>query len=347
MADAPNDDALRRLLQQLIFGFFPSAVLSVAARLRIPDLVAAGPKSSDELAVETATHPPSLYRLLRALAYLGILAETEPGRFGLTDLGALLRSDVPDSMWATTQLFCGEGVWRSWGDLMAGVQTGKPSFERGIGLDPFAEFAENVEASKNFNQAMSEGTRREAPGIIESYDFEQFRTLVDVGGGDGTLLAAIVAATPGLQGILFDTAAGAAEAQGRRGAAGVDDRCQIVEGDFFESVPDGADAYIMKSVIHDWDDDRCVTILENCRRAMTNGGKVLIVEPVLPPVVKPSFARLGVVMSDLNMLLNTGGRERTEDEFASILRSADLQLTNVFRVPKPSTMSVIESVAAS
>src|SRR5829696_1122310 len=114
MADAPNDDALRRVLQQLIFGFFPSAVLSVAARLRIPDLVAAGPKSSDELAVETATHPPSLYRLLRALAYLGILAETEPGRFGLTDLGAFLRSDVPDSMWATTQLFCGEGVWRSW-----------------------------------------------------------------------------------------------------------------------------------------------------------------------------------------------------------------------------------------
>jgi orsellinic acid C2-O-methyltransferase len=344
MTDTTRDE-LRPLLQQLIFGFFPSAVLSVAARLRLPDLVADGAKSSEELAAATSTHEPSLYRLLRALAYLGILEETEPRRFGLTDLGALLRSDVPDSMWATTQLFCGEGVWRSWGDLMAGVQTGKPSFDRGIGLDPFAEFAQNSEASTNFNQAMSEGTRREAPGIIGSYDFSRFRTLVDVGGGDGTLLAAILAATPGLQGVLFDTAAGLAEAHGRLGDAGVDDRCRMVDGDFFESVPDGGDAYIMKSVIHDWDDERCVTILDNCRRAMDDGGKVLIVEPVLPPVVKPSFARLGVIMSDLNMLLNTGGRERTEDEFASLLRSAGLELTAVFKLPKPSATSVIEGAA--
>jgi orsellinic acid C2-O-methyltransferase len=345
MTDSTRDE-LRPLLQQLIFGFFPSAVLSVAARLRIPDLVAGGPKSSDELADATATHPPSLYRLLRALAYLGILEETEPGRFGLTEMGAFLRSDVPDSMLATTLLFCGDHVWRSWGDLMAGVQTGKPSFERGIGSEPFVEFGENPEASKNFNRAMSEGTLREAPGIIESYDFSQFHTLVDIGGGDGALLGAIVAATPGLHGILFDTSAGSAEAHERLGAAGVDDRCQVVEGDFFESVPEGADAYIMKSVIHDWDDERCGTILENCRQAMSSGGKVLIVEPVVPPKVKPSFALLGVVMSDLNMLMNTGGKERTEDEFASLLRSAGLELANAFRVPKPSTLSVIEGVAA-
>jgi len=347
MTEDTTRDELRPLLQQLIFGFFPSAVLSVAVRLRIPDLVADGAKSSEQLAAATSTHEPSLFRLLRALAYLGILEATEPKRFGLTDLGALLRSDVPDSMWATTQLFCGEGVWRSWGDLMAGVQTGKPSFERGIGLDPFAEFAENAEASKNFNQAMSEGTRREAPAIIESYDFSQFRTLVDVGGGDGTLLAAILAATPGLQGMVFDTPAGLAEAHIRLADAGVDDRCQLADGDFFESVPHGADAYIMKSVIHDWDDERCVTILQNCRRAMDAGGKVLIVEPVLPPVVKPSFARLGVVMSDLNMLLNTGGRERTEDEFASLLRSAGLELNAVVRLPKPSTTNIIESAAGT
>jgi hypothetical protein len=170
-------------------------------------------------------------------------------------------------MWATTQLFCGEGVWRSWGDLMAGVKRGEPSFARGIGLDPFAEFAENAEASMNFNQAMSEGTRRGggAPGIIGSYDFTQFDTLVDVGGGDGTLLASILTATPGLQGVLYDTGPGLAEAPRRLADEGVDDRCRLVEGDFFESVPDGGDAYIMKSVIHDWDDDRCVTILGNCR----------------------------------------------------------------------------------
>ena len=346
MADATDDPRIP-MLQQLIFGFFPSAVLSVAVRLRIPDLVAGGPRSSDELAATTDTHPPSLYRLLRALAYLGILEETEPRRFGLTDMGELLRSDDPHSMAATTQLFCGEHVWRSWGDLMAGVQTGKPSYERGIGSEPFTDFAQNAEGSTNFNQAMSEGTLREAPGVLASYDFAQFSTLVDVGGGDGTLLAAVLAATPGLQGVLYDTASGSADAPDRLRAAGVDDRCEVVVGDFFDAVPEGADAYIMKSVIHDWDDDRCVTILSNCRRAMKADGKVLVLEPVLPSVVKPSFARLGVVMSDLNMLMNTGGKERTEEEFAALLRAADLELTGVSRVPKPSTLSVVESVAAS
>jgi orsellinic acid C2-O-methyltransferase len=346
MADATDDPRIP-MLQQLIFGFFPSAVLSVAVRLRIPDLVADGPKSDDELAATTDTHPPSLYRLLRAMAYLGLLEETEPGHFGLTDMGALLRSDDPNSMAAITQLFCGEHVWRSWGDLMAGVQTGKPSYERGIGSEPFTEFAENPEAARNFNQAMSEGTVRDAPGVLASYDFAQFSTLVDVGGGDGTLLAAIVAATPGLQGTLFDTGPGSAEAPRRLGDAGVDDRCQVVQGDFFDALPEGADAYIMKSVIHDWDDEKCVTILSNCRRAMKADGKVLILEPVVPETVKPSFALLGVMMSDLNMLMNTGGKERTEDEFAALLRAADLELTGVSRVPKPSTLSVIEGVVAT
>jgi SAM-dependent methyltransferase len=346
MADQ-NDDPRVPMLQQLIFGFFPSAVLSVAVRLRIPDLVADGPKSSDELAATTDTHPPSLYRLLRAMAYLGILDETEPRHFGLTDMGRLLRSDDPNSMAATTQLFCGEGVWRSWGDLMAGVQTGRPSFERGIGLDPFAEFAENAETSKNFNRAMSEGTLREASGIIGTYDFTQFSTIVDVGGGDGALLASILAATPALQGTLFDTGPGLAESGERLRAAGVEDRCEVAEGEFFDTVPPGADAYIMKSVIHDWDDERCITILSNCRQAMKADGKVLIVEPVVPERVKPSFALLGVVMSDLNMLMNTGGKERTAEEFASLLRAADLEPSGVNRVPKPSTMSVIEGVVAS
>src|SRR5437660_3620457 len=163
---------------------------------------------------------------------------------------------------------------------MAGVQTGRPSFERGTGVDPFAEFAQNAEASRSFNRAMSEGTLREAPGIVGSYDFTQFGTLVDVGGGDGALLGSILSATPGLQGIVFDTAAGANEAADRLSGLGVVDRCQVVEGDFFGSIPEAADAYIMKSVIHDWDDDRCVRILDNCRRAMNSGGKVLIVEPV-------------------------------------------------------------------
>jgi hypothetical protein len=170
---------------------------------------------------------------------------------------------------------------------------------------------------------------------------------VDVGGGDGALLTSILADTPSLQGILFDTGPGLAESSERLRAAGVEDRCEVVTGDFFDTVPAGADAYIMKSVIHDWDDERCITILSNCRQAMKADGKVLVVEPVVPETVKPSFALLGVMMSDLNMLVNTGGKERTEEEFAALLRAADLEPTGVSRVPKPSTLSVIEGVVAS
>lgn len=343
MADAPK---LQPLLLQLIFGFFPAQVLYVAARLRIPDLVAGGAKSSEELAEATATHAPSLYRLLRALAYLGILEESEPGRFALTEFGAPLRSDATESVWATTLLFCGEGVWRSWGELLSSVRTGATGFDANSGTDPFTHFAKDPEASTTFNQAMSEGTGRDAAGLIASYGFAQFHTLVDVGGGDGTLLAAILGATPGLEGVLFDTASGLAQATRRLEAAGVADRCQLVEGDFFESVPRGADAYLMKSVIHDSDDERCVTILKNCRRAMAKGAKLLVVEAVLPPTVEPSFTRLGVIMSDLNMLLNTGGRERTEAEFASLLRLADLKLSAVVATPPRSVYNVIEASAA-
>lgn len=340
------DPKLRPMLQSMVFGFFPSQVLYVGARLRIPDLVADGAKTSEELAGATDTHAPTLYRLLRALAYLGVLQEKEAGRFGLTELGSLLRSDAPDSMWASTLLFCGEGVWKAWGDLLTSVRTGEPTFERGSGEEPFQRFADDPEASAQFNQAMSEGTRRDAPGIVASYDFTQFQTLVDVGGGDGTLLAAILRATPGLHGVVFDIPSGLAQATKTLEAAGVGARGQIVEGDVFQSVPDGADGYIMKSVIHDWDDDQCVTILKNCRAAMADGAKVLIVEPVLPPTVEPSFTRLGVIMSDLNMLLNTGGRERTEPEFAALLESAGLRRASVVPLPKPSVYSIIEAVAA-
>jgi hypothetical protein len=345
MTDAP-DQKLRPLLQSMVFGFFPAQVLYVGARLRIPDLVAEAAKTSEELADATDTHAPTLYRLLRALAYLGVLEETEAGRFALTDLGGLLRSDAPDSMWASTLLFCGEGVWKAWGDLLASVRTGEPAFERGSGEEPFQRFADDPEASAQFNQAMSEGTRRDAPAIVDSYDFGRFQTLVDVGGGDGTLLAAMLAATPDLRGILFDIPSGLAEATQTLEAAGVSERCQLVAGDFFESVPGDADAYIMKSVIHDWNDEQCVAILKNCRAVMADGAKVLIVEPVLPATVEPSFTRLGVIMSDLNMLLNTGGRERTETEFASLLEAAGLRLAGVVPLPKPSVYSIIEAVAA-
>jgi len=345
MTDAA-DQKNRGLLYQLIFGFFPAAAVYVAARLRVPDLLAEGPRSSEELAEATGTHAPSLYRLLRALAYLGILGETESGGFELTGVGELLRSDVPGSVWATSLLFGGEGVWRSWGELLSGVQTGEMVYKRIFGMEPFEDQARDPEQAAMFNRAMSEGTRQTAPGVIEACDFSRFGTLVDVGGGDGTLLAAVLTATPMLHGVLFDTAAGVAQAPERLAAAGVADRCQVLEGDFFQGVPEGGDAYIMKSIIHDWDDERCVTILANCRQAMADGGRVLIIEPVVPARVEPSFAMLGTIMSDLNMLLCTGGKERTEAEFAEILGAAGLRLTGVAPTPPPSVYSVIEATAS-
>jgi orsellinic acid C2-O-methyltransferase len=341
MADS-TDERSRGQLMQLVFGFFPAAAIYACARLRIADLLAGGAKSADELAGATATHAPSLHRLLRALAYLGVLTEVEPGSFGLTTTGTLLRSDAPDSMWATSVLFGGEGVWRSWGELVPSVETGEPAFSRIFGEQPMAPEGEASE----FNQAMSEGTRQLAPVLVGAHDFGGFREIVDVGGGNGTLIAAILAANPGQRGVLFDTRAGVAEAPPTLEAAGVADRCRVVEGDFFDHVPPDGDAYVLKSVIHDWDDERSVRILQNCRRAMADGAKVLIVESVLPAEVQPSFGMLGVIMSDLNMLVCTGGRERTETEFSALLDRAGLKMTSVKPIPGPFTTSLIEAEAA-
>jgi hypothetical protein len=186
-----------------------------------------------------------------------------------------------------------------------------------------------------FNRAMSEGTRDAAAALVGAHDFSAVATLVDVGGGDGTLLSTVLATTPGLRGVLFDTPVGLAGAGERLAAAGVADRCDVVAGDFFAEVPGGADAYVIKSVVHDWDDDRAATILANCRKAIAGRGTLLVVEPVLPPTVQPSFETLGVVMSDLNMLVCAGGRERTEAEFTALLAAAGFRLDTV--VPLPPT----------
>jgi len=339
-----RDAKTRGLLQQLIFGFFPSQAIFVAIQLGIPDLLADGPQTSEELAKATQSDPQSLYRLLRALAYLGILNEADPECFELTALGSPLRSDDPESLRPAVLLFTGERSWRAWGGLLSSVQTGEIAFDKIFGTDVWDYFAQHPELSEMFNEAMSSGTRQLAPSVIEAYDFSRFKTLVDIGGGDGTLLAAIVAATPGLRGVLFDSAAGFAEAPGRLGETGVSDRCELVEGDFFRSVPPGADAYLMKSIIHDWRDDQCVRILENIRRAMLDTGTVLILEPIVSARVDPSFTAIGMMMSDLNMMVCTGGRERTEAEFASLLGAAGLRLETVVELAPPSAVSILEAV---
>lgn len=318
----------RETLLRMVFGYMASQVIHVAARLGIADLLQGGAKTSEELAAATGTHAPSLRRLLRALACVGVLAEVEPGLFELKPLGAALRSGAPDSARSLAMLFCDDSVWRSWGDLHHSVKTGETALERVVGMGPFEYFARNPELSVTFNEAMAEDTRNVAPGVAAGYDFSHFGTLVDVGGGNGTLISAILEATPGLRGVLFDTPAGVEAAPEALEASGVAERCRVIAGDFFESVPGGGGACILKSVIHDWDDDRAAAILRNCRGAMPREGRLLLVEPVLPPRVE-SAEITGVVMSDLNMLVCAGGRERTEAEFRELFAAAGFELTGI------------------
>lgn len=332
----------RSMVMQMLFGFFPAQVLQVAARLGIADELAAGPRTTAELAQSIGAHEPSLYRLLRALVSFDLLAEDGPGRFTLTDRGALLRSGAPGSIRNLAMLFCGHETWRAWGELERSVRTGKTAWEHLFG-PPFEYLAAHPDLNRVFNEAMAEASRVAAPGVAAAADCSRFATVADLGGGNGTLLAAILGANPHLQGMLFDTPAGLQDAPEVLEAAGVTDRCRLVAGDFFESVPEGADAYLLKSVIHDWDDERSAAILRNCRTAMSPDATLLIAEPILPARVEPSRHPSILIMSDLNMLACTGGKERTEEEFRTLLDASGFTLQSVAPCPGPTGFSVLEA----
>lgn len=330
----------------MVFGFFPAKTLQVAAELALADHLADGPRTTVQLAEASASHAPTLHRLLRALALLGVVEEREAGVFGLTELGQSLRSDVPHSLRALCQLFPSDTSWRAWGELLASVRTGETGWDRVFDESAFEYMAARPEMATMFNRAMSDGTRAIAPALPPAYDFGRFQRLVDVGGGDGTLLAAILNATPGLSGTVYDLPAGLAEAPARLGEAGVADRVELVEGDFFDSVPP-SDGYVLKSVLHDWDDERSVAILSSCRQAIAADGRMLVVEGVLPARVGPDPALFGLVMSDLNMLACTGGRERTEDDFRSLFEAAGFTLSSVSAPLPATTYRVLEGTPAS
>lgn len=334
-------------LMPLITGFMPARVVYVAAHLGIADLLAGGAKTAETLACETETHAPSLHRLLRALASLGLLDEIEPGRFVLTAAGAHLRTSVPGSLRNLALMFGGEQSWRSWGDLLHSVRTGESATQHLYGLDSFEFLAAHPEQAVIFNAAMADITRQVVHAVVASYDFSCFRTIVDVGGGNGTLIAAILAGAPVLRGIVFDLLTGNAEAPQQLAAAGVAERCEVVAGDFFRSVPNGADAYILKSVIHDWDDDRSVLILKNCRRAISGNGKLLLVERVMPARMETSPSHQRMAMIDINMLAVPGGRERTEAEYRALFAAAGFTLAQILPLSAPSDrldVSLIEAV---
>lgn len=305
----------------------------VAAKFALADLVAGGPKSTNELADATHTHGPSMGRFLRALTSLGIFAEDTMGRYRQTALSDTLRSDHPESIRPFAMMLGAHFVWKPTAMLEETVRTGQPSFERLYGAPFFDYLAEYSDDAAVFNAAMSS-----SPGylaaIVGAYDFSKHERIVDVGGGHGLLLAGILSANPRLYGVLHDLPAVVAGASALRQEP-ISQRCEIIGGDFFRGVPAGADAYILKGIIHDWNDEAALNILKNCRRAIHPDGTLLLVEQLLTPSTDPT-----VTMMDMLMMVLTSGRERTESEFRSLLQDAGFSMVQVIRA---AGVSIIES----
>ena len=324
---------------QMIQGFWQSRAVYAAAKLGIPDLLKDGAKSSEELAEATGTHAPSLYRLLRALDCVGVFREYEGRRFSLTPLGETLRSDVPGSLryFAIEEL--GENHYPAWEKVLYSVRTGAIAFNHVFGASKWEYMTQHPDEARIFDEAMGSFSSVVAEAIVGAYDFSASETVVDVGGGDGRLLAAILKANVQARGVLADLPHVAEGARRRFESEGLAGRCEVAGGDFFASAP-GGDTYVLKWIIHDWDDAQSAAILTNCRKALAPGGKVLIIEAVLQPGRATSFGKF----VDLNMLVMTGGRERTKAEYRALLHSAGLQLRQI--VPTQTEMSIIEAVAA-
>jgi orsellinic acid C2-O-methyltransferase len=338
----PDAETSRRLLE-LIGASWMTQAITAAAELRIADRLAAHPLTADELAPAVGCHPASLRRLLRALASLDVTREQDDGSFALTDMGALLRSDRQPSLrsWA---MWWGHYLWPIWGDLQQSVKSGRSRRELATGRSGYAHLEADPEAAAVFNAAMVELTALSAAELNRAVDFSTARHVIDVGGGYGELLAAILRAHPALRGTLFELPHALAGARARMQQAGVADRCEFVGGDFFESVPGGGDLYLLKSVLHNWDDDKCGVILRRCRQSMRRDARLLLVERVLPQRMRPCAADRAAARTDLNMLIGVGGRERNRAEFALLLGAAGFTATRF--VPTPLELSVIEATIA-
>ncbi len=337
--DSPPSPAA---LLQVITDYPRAQVVHVAAQLNIADLLADGPQHVEELAAATSTHSASLARLVRSLAALGVVEEEADGRISLTPFGTPLRANVPGSVRDHVCFLAGEWFWRSWGDLLYSVRTGQPAFEHQFGMQVFEYLGQHPEAGAIHHAFFSAMARLTSAPLVAAYDYARFGTIVDVGGNVGSLLSAILQAHPGVRGILFDLPYVVAEAAPVLSEAGVADRCEVVGGNFFESVPTGADAYILKYIIHDWDDERTMTLLTQCRKAMGPGATLLIIEQVLPERLEEGEVAWQSARLDLQMLvLTSGGRERTEPEFRQLLADAGFELRHV--IPTQSPFSILEA----
>jgi len=311
-------------LRAMVTGFRVSAALSVAADLGLSDELAGGPRTAGDLANALTVDEDTLNRLLRALATVGVYAETDNGSFANTNLGEGLRSDAPGTMRPLARTLQDPAVWASWGHLGHSVRTGDNAFEALYGIDVWTHRERVPEQNAIFNANMAALTSLVAGAVADAYDFSGLSSVVDVGGGQGVLLEAVLAEHEHLTGTVFDQAHAVAKAPTLGASDSVASRWAAVSGSFFESVPP-ADAHILKAILHDWPDDQCVEILRICSRALNDGGVVLVVEMVLG---RPGH-EVDAAFSDLNMLVLPGGRERSEQEFAALFDAAGLQLTRV------------------
>jgi hypothetical protein len=333
----PEAIAAMQLLQ-IGTGHVLASALQVVVRLGIADLLGGGPRPTAQLAAETNVQEDPLYRVMRALASVGLFEEMSPRTFGLTPAGQLLRKGVPGGMrdmalWITSPFH-----FRVYAELMHSVRTGQPAADKVVGMPVFEYFMKDTALSEIFNDAMTAFSEVVIAAALAAYDFGGIGVLVDVAGGHGAVLAEILRKQPQTRGVLFDLEHVVAGAAPLLKAKGVEDRVRIEHGDFFKAVPAGGDAYVMKHIIHDWDDERAALILENIRAAMGDRkGRVILLESVLPPGNAPHPGKI----IDLEMLVMPGGRERTEEEFRALFQRAGFELTRV--VPTQSALSVVEA----
>ncbi|MGB6198156.1 MAG: methyltransferase [Candidatus Acidiferrales bacterium] len=327
-------------LIQMATAHWVSRLANVAAQLNLADYLADGPKTAGELAPKTATHAPSLYRLMRTLASLGLFTEDAAHRFSLTPLGAALKTGAPGSARATILTLAGGHQMRAADELLFSVQTGKTGFEKAFGMPVFDWLAKHPDQASLFSETMVGVHGQEPATVAAAYDFSEFATVIDVGGATGNLLSAVLARHPNPRGVLFDMPHVVRDAPALIQARGVADRVKIETGSFFESVPSGGDAYLLSHIIHDWSEEQCLTILGNCRRAMKPGSRLLIVETVIPAGDAPHPGK----MFDIVMLVVPGGQERSEEEYRALLGKAGFRLTRV--VPTESAVSLVEASIA-
>jgi hypothetical protein len=333
-----NETSPAVVLRHLSTGFWISQAIAVAAALGIADHLQHGAKSCAELAPAMGVHAGALYRLLRGIASVGVFAEDGQGRFTLTPIATLLLTDGPGS-WRAAAILNGEPwAWQPWGALAYSVKTGKPAFEHIFGMEFDTYLAQHREAADTFQAFMHVATAEEAMVVAPVYDFSGLTMVVDVGGGRGALLAAILKCNPHLRGLLFERPQVIADAPALLEAQGVADRCELVAGDFFQTLPMGADAYMLKWILVSWDDEQSVIILQNCRRALGSRGKLLVIERIIPPGNEPFFGKL----ADLNLLVMYQGRHRTEVEYRTLFARAGFELSRVIPTNSPTEFSVIE-----